>query len=88
MGGNLREATVVSIDAMQTYTVQPLTPESTPLNQEEVVATSAEEAARLVTGLPLTRGQRGSRGEVRAKVYFYDRHGVKTMYRYVESTSP
>lgn len=49
--GTLLKATVVSRRAMPIYIVQPIGPEGTPLEQKEVVAKNAEEAARLVTGV-------------------------------------
>lgn len=69
---------------MKLYRVQRVTPDGDLLEEAEVEAASAQEAASQLVEGKLFRGQKGFRATLRAKVYAPDPGGVVTLVRFYE----
>ena len=66
---------------MKTFRVQKVTPQGDLIEETEVPAQSAEDAASALVGVKLFRGQKGMRTTLRAKVYFPEATGLTTLVR-------
>lgn len=66
---------------MKTFRVQKVTPQGDLIEETEVPAQSAEDAASALVGVKLFRGQKGMRATLRAKVYFPEATGLTTLVR-------
>jgi len=54
---------------LREYRVQKVTPDGECIEEHRITAASPEEAARELFPVPLSRGQKGYRGVLKAKVY-------------------
>jgi hypothetical protein len=69
---------------MKLFRVQKVTADGELVEEREVKATSAEEAASAVVPGKLYRGAKGHRAVLRAKVYAPGAHGATTLVRFYE----
>jgi hypothetical protein len=69
---------------MKKFRVQKVTPAGEVIEEAEIAAGSAEEAACALVPGALYRGTRGQRAVLRAKVYSPDATGTATLVRFYE----